>query len=185
MEYTTGYIPDPNSFVSTDLILRKYMRIKRKAQSQRRDLSVVGITYQSDGTSPLSNQSSKRENLWTDLYNLIRGSGSVWLTSKILNGLPEDSEKIEHIMLNGGASQQHHNQSIRELSWLEENGTLSPADLKQEHDACSLLWCRACCRLKANVWIISRVETVTFPMLVEELLPIVSFQRVVSWPPRP
>lgn len=117
----TGYLPDADSFVSTDLILRKYLRISRKTTS-RWHMSKQSILKQANNAHT---ESEKYGEIWKDMYSIIKGMGSIWETSKILNGLPEESEDIGHIMANGGASQQHYKRSRREISWLEENGKVS------------------------------------------------------------
>ena len=128
-----GYIPDPNSFISTDIFLRKYLRIKRMALKRRKHSVVADSTLLSGSATALTNESSTHD-IWKDLYNIvIKGMRSVWLTSRILNGIPDDSEQIEHIMLTGGSSQQHYNRSVREIPWLEENGTLSLLDYAQNN----------------------------------------------------
>ena len=120
----TGYIPDEDSFVSTDLLLRIYLRIKRKSLSRWRFQNVT-TTKAGSYKGRLDNGymiTDEQDELWKNVYNIMKTMRSVWLTSRILNGLPEEVGELEDIMENGGSSQQHYNRSIRELSWLEENG---------------------------------------------------------------
>ena len=124
----TGYIPDVDSFVSTDLILRIYLGLREKALSRWRFHNVT-TSQTSSSKGRVDNGfmiTDEQDELWKDLYRMMKDMRSVWPTSRTLNGLPEDVGQLEHIMANGGSSQQHYNRSIREISWLEENGMFSP-----------------------------------------------------------
>jgi len=61
--------------------------------------------------------------LWKDCYDTARSFAPIWgSTSRLMNGLPTDEGKIETILNEGGAGQQHYNRSRADLSWLEEHG---------------------------------------------------------------
>lgn len=100
----TGYIPLPESFAKTDELLRKYLKMKKRI------------------TSRGGNQIKSNE-LWKDYYDVILSVGPAWKKSRVLNGLPEEEEKIPIIMREGGSRKQHYNRSIADVAWLEQNGT--------------------------------------------------------------
>ena len=99
--YHTGYLPLPSTFRATDKLLKKYLAIKDKTNSKRNMVL----------------------DFWSDYYEIIKHARSVWKESRILNGLPDIEEQISHILEHGGSAKQHYNRSIRDVSWLEENGT--------------------------------------------------------------
>lgn len=64
-----------------------------------------------------------RDELWKDLWNVALSQASIWETSRTLNALPEYTTIIDaNFHGNGGSAKQHYNRSIRDVSWLEENG---------------------------------------------------------------
>jgi hypothetical protein len=64
----------------------------------------------------------KSAGFWSDFWNVCTDTASIWKTSRILNALPSDYFQIGTIMKEGGTARQDFNRSIREISWLEENG---------------------------------------------------------------
>lgn len=98
-------MPLPQTFRQTDVILKKYLRIKAVIL-QRKGAGVSGISAK----------------LWEDFYGTIKGAASAWEKSRVLNGLPDDEATLPTLMQAGGSSQKDYNRSIQELSWLEENG---------------------------------------------------------------
>lgn len=91
----------PETYPGTDVLLKKYLAIKDKIHTKQN----IVLEF------------------WSDYYEIILRTKSVWGQSRVLNGLPDKEEQISHIMENGGSSQQHYNRSFRDVSWLEENGT--------------------------------------------------------------
>jgi hypothetical protein len=101
-----GYLPLPTTFHQTDAILKKYLgfksRVNRRAQNKP-----VG------------------EDFWKEYYDVVKSFGLLWGDSRILNGLPDEEERIPAIMDAGGSGQKDYERSIRDVSWLEEIGTYS------------------------------------------------------------
>jgi hypothetical protein len=59
---------------------------------------------------------------WDDLFNFLNDQSSVWKTSRILNAMPGTASSIPSLLQDGGTAYRDYNRSIKELSWLEENG---------------------------------------------------------------
>jgi hypothetical protein len=62
------------------------------------------------------------QEIWNDAWSLVKSFSSMWDTSRVLNALPQDPSMLAQIMQGGGSAKQDYNKSIKELSWLEENG---------------------------------------------------------------
>jgi hypothetical protein len=101
--FSLGYLPLPSTFRKTDVLLKKYLTIKSRVN--RKALS-----------KPVG------DDLWRDYYDVVKSFGRVWGESRVLNGLPDEEERIPAIMDAGGSSQKDYEKSIRDVSWLEENG---------------------------------------------------------------
>lgn len=99
---SVGYLPLPQTFEVTDVILRKYQKVKEKVNSK--------------------NQKKLDDSFWGEYYDIVTSFGPIWKKSRILNGLPNDEDIIDTLMEEGGSSRKDFNKSIRELSWLEQNG---------------------------------------------------------------
>jgi hypothetical protein len=98
-----GYLPLPKSFKIADMVIKgflgKRLRLKNKEKL------------------------GKNKEFWTDFWGLIKGQGPIWKTSRAMNALPDDYTTFSKKIFNkGGSSQQHFDRSIRDISWLEENG---------------------------------------------------------------
>eukprot|EP00934_Nitzschia_sp_Nitz4_P001267 Nitzschia sp. Nitz4//scaffold24_size164493//61516//63539//NITZ4_002322-RA/size164493-snap-gene-0.4-mRNA-1//1//CDS//3329544096//1267//frame0 len=98
---TYGYLPLPETFEMTDMLLERYLRLKNSVDQR---------------------SGAKGDAFWKDMYSIVRRAASTYEISRVLNGLPEVEELIPDILEDGGASRQHYNRSIRDLTWLEENG---------------------------------------------------------------
>lgn len=92
----------PKSYKSADRLIGKFL-LKRQQDKRRR-------------------RSRKLNQLWEDTYNLIVESAITWKSSRVLNALPSNYSHLPLIMKEGGTALQDFNRSIKELSWLEENG---------------------------------------------------------------
>ena len=75
-----------------------------------------------DDASDTDEKSKKGEAIWDDLWTVIHSQASIWKTSRTFNALPEHYSTIEDTIRSGGTSKQHHERSIRDVSWLEERG---------------------------------------------------------------
>ena len=60
---------------------------------------------------------------WSDYYDIMKSFGTIWKTSRILNGLPDEEDRIATLMAAGGSGQKDYERSIRDIAWLEEIGT--------------------------------------------------------------
>ena len=92
----------PNDFKRVDHLLKKYLAMK--------NLVIQRAPKLVDG-------------LWKDFYDLVKSFGPIWVRSRVMNGFPDEEERISAIMQAGGSGQKDYNRSLREVSWLEENGT--------------------------------------------------------------
>jgi hypothetical protein len=52
----------------------------------------------------------------------VTSFATIWKTSRLLNALPADVSMLLPTLIDGGTAKQHNKRSIREVSWLEENG---------------------------------------------------------------
>jgi hypothetical protein len=68
------------------------------------------------------NHGKKSKAFWSEVWNVVKDVASIWEQSRMLNALPSDYSQIGAIMNDGGTARQDFNRSIREISWLEENG---------------------------------------------------------------
>lgn len=103
-----GYLPLPDTYDKTDKLLQRYLDIKSNVENRQ-------------GALPAE--------VWADYYSVVKGMASIFEISRVLNGLPDSEPLIPIILDEGGTSKQHHNRSIREISWLEEHGTCYLASL--------------------------------------------------------
>ena len=65
---------------------------------------------------------SLSENIWEDLFQTVLEYRKPWHTSRVLNALPDSAQIIPDLLMDGGTAYRDFNRSIRDLSWLEENG---------------------------------------------------------------
>jgi hypothetical protein len=59
---------------------------------------------------------------WEDLLQTVLDYAPIWKKSRVLNALPDTASIISDLLIDGGTAKRDYNSSIRELSWLEENG---------------------------------------------------------------
>ena len=100
-------MPLPRTFQETDELIETYLELKEECA-----LSLEGENSTTTTTTEL----------WKDLYDVMKGLGTAWKTSRILNGLPDEEATLGELMEEGGSGQKDYNRSIREVSWLEEHG---------------------------------------------------------------
>jgi hypothetical protein len=97
----SGYLPLPKSFKAADRLIKYFLGTKRK----------------------LTQNIGDNEEIWNDLWDVVRGQGPIWETSRVLNALPENQTSFtSDFFLKGGSGKQHTPRSIRDISWLEEHG---------------------------------------------------------------
>lgn len=71
----------------------------------------------------IQERSGARSNeFWSDLWTVIKQTGDIWKKSRNLNALPSDYFQVDTLMKNGGTAMIDYNRSIRDISYLEENG---------------------------------------------------------------
>lgn len=90
----------PDDYPIADSLLKKYQRF-RDFKKKRTGLDA---------------------SFWKDLYQYIVDQKRIWKKSRVLNALPEDTSGMTQLLQNGGTAKMHLKHSIKDVSWLEENG---------------------------------------------------------------
>eukprot|EP00980_Cylindrotheca_fusiformis_P006006 scaffold1284_cov108-Cylindrotheca_fusiformis.AAC.20 len=106
-----GYIPMPDSYPVADGLLRRFEQMRLRHYEKKRN----------DETT--QQPSHHQLVFWQDLLDLVAHEYSkIWNKSRVLNAMPDKVDTIPDLLQNGGSARRDYNRSIKELSWLEENG---------------------------------------------------------------
>jgi hypothetical protein len=97
----TGYLPLPEDYEYADRFITEYLEMEKRLSASTE---------------------LKTGDLWSDLWTVVASQSSIWQKSRMFNALPDTYSLLVPIMKAGGTSQQHYNQTIREVSWLEKHG---------------------------------------------------------------
>jgi SET domain len=124
-----GYLPiPPYDYNTADTILEEAIKLTRHNERLSNTTAAINNgnqTQQQTATAAEQEErKSLREMIWEDLHNLIIQirDDAFQKTSRVLNALPSDSERVEAVLNDGGTAYQDFNRSIMHLQWLESNG---------------------------------------------------------------
>lgn len=129
--HTYGFLPLAENYQQADELLYAYRNLTLKLTTAIKTCSADEIgNEKNEGNNSTAaptcglNQVDpyKAISISEDLYKLMKEQSTIWTEARTINALPENTELIDPLLQDGGTSMWHYNNSIRDLTWLEEHG---------------------------------------------------------------